>query len=229
MSEAAADRPKPGKWRLALVFAALAALAFLPQPALDLAASGLFYRPDGGFWLRDTWPMREVYHGTHWFSIAIIVSLLLALAVTWLPRAFIKATPWRRRLAWTLFAIALGPGLLVHTVLKDHWGRPRPSQIIEFGGNGHYVRPGAISTQCSKNCSFVSGHAASGYGLIALGLLWPTMRRRWTVIGIIAGTAIGAVRIIQGGHFASDVIGSLIVVWATVLWVEQLARTRHTK
>jgi lipid A 4'-phosphatase len=214
----------PSRWPLFAVYGMLLVLIFLPQPALDLSISGWFYRADHGFWLRDTGPMVAVYRGTHWFSIAVIVGLLLTLAYSALKTGS-DAQALKRRLGWTLLALVIGPGLVVHTVFKDQWGRPRPSQIAEFGGTGHYVRPGVLSTQCRKNCSFVSGHAASGYFLIAGGLLWPARRKRWTIAGIVLGSAIGAVRIIQGGHFFSDVVGSLVVVWTTVLIVEFWAQS----
>lgn len=215
---------RPSRWPLFAVLGALLALTFLPQPALDLSISGWFYRTDQGFWLRDTWPMVAIYRGTHWFSITVVVGLLLALAYSAL-KAGADGQMLKWRLSWTLLALVIGPGLVVHTVFKDQWGRPRPSQIAEFGGTGHYVRPGVLSTQCRKNCSFVSGHAASGYFLIAGGLLWPARRKRWTIAGIVLGSAIGAVRIIQGGHFFSDVLGSLVVVWTTVLIVEFWAQS----
>jgi hypothetical protein len=33
-----------------------------------------------------------------------------------------------------LLSVILGPGLLVNLVFKDHWGRPRPRQVVALGG-----------------------------------------------------------------------------------------------
>ena len=136
------------------------------------------------------------------------------------------ARPRARCAALVLLVLAIGPGLIVHSLLKDHWGRPRPAQIVDFGGSGHYVPPGVISDQCARNCSFVSGHASAGFMIAAGALFWPHRRRRWLAAGLVAGSLIGAVRIVQGGHFLSDVIGAGLVVLGTVLAVEAWARRR---
>ena len=86
--------------------------------------------------------------------------------------------------------------------------------------------PGIPGNQCARNCSFVSAHAAAGYVLMAGGLLWPARRRRWIWIGLVVGSVIGVVRIIQGGHFLSDVIGAAAVVAATNRAIENWARRR---
>lgn len=207
----------------AVVFAV--ALAWLAMPALDLTISGWFYRPDTGFWLRDSWPAMLVYRGTRWMTATVIVSLLLALLFSLLKRD----EDWRarrRRLTLTLLAIALGSGVLAHLVFKEQWGRPRPVAIAEFGGSGSYVAPGVPSRQCPHNCSFVSGHAIAGYALITGGLLWPAQRRRWLWIGLTVGSLIGVVRIVQGAHFFSDVLGSLAIVMLTNAVLEYWAQRR---
>src|SRR5205807_2428943 len=56
------------------------------------------------------------------------------------------------------------------------------------------------------NCAFVAGDAAAGYFLLAFALL-ARRRRALAIAGALAaGTALGAVRVIQGGHFLSDVV-----------------------
>ena len=41
--------------RVLLAVAIVAAAAFTIFPGIDLWMSGLFYRPDGGFYLKDSW------------------------------------------------------------------------------------------------------------------------------------------------------------------------------
>lgn len=213
-------------WQRLLLGLALLLIAFELLPALDLSTSGWFWRSDGsGFWLRDSAPAQLVYKGTRYITV-LIVAGTLALIVQGLLGRDADARPRARRAALVLLALALGPGLIVHSLLKDHWGRPRPVQIVDFGGSGHYVPPGLISDQCARNCSFVSGHASAGFMLAAGALLWPRQRRRWLAAGLVAGSLIGAVRIVQGGHFLSDVIGAGIVVLGTVSAVEAWARRR---
>lgn len=218
-------RPWP-LWQRLLLGLALLLIGFELLPTLDLMTSGWFWRADGsGFWLRDSAPAQLVYKGTRYITALIILGTL-GLIVQGLLGRDADARPRARRAALVLLALAIGPGLIVHSLLKDHWGRPRPAQIVDFGGSGHYVPPGVISNQCARNCSFVSGHASAGFMLAAGALLWPRRRRRWLAAGLVAGSLIGAVRIVQGGHFLSDVIGAGVVVISTVLLIETWARAR---
>ncbi|GAC1622960.1 MAG: phosphatase PAP2 family protein [Nevskia sp.] len=214
------------RWRTPALALLALLLAWALLPALDLMISHWAYRENGGgFWLRDTWPAFIVYRGTR-FMTAGIVTGLLGLIAYGLSNPAPARRALARRAALALLSMALGSGLIVHQGLKDHLGRPRPAQIEDFGGQGHYVPPGIPSDQCERNCSFTSGHAAAGFALIAGGLVWPRQRRRWLWLGLAAGGFIGAVRIVQGAHFFSDVLGSAAVVLATCGALECWARKR---
>jgi lipid A 4'-phosphatase len=57
-----------------------------------------------------------------------------------------------------------------------------------------------------------------GFGFLAVALLLPVSRRNMgAMVAIALGAAIGVMRILQAGHFLSDVVFSGIVVAATVL------------
>jgi len=117
-----------------LVGAVLAAsIVFLLWPGIDLWFSGLFWRPGDGFFLQD-WPLfRFLYRVIPLLTWAVVGGVVLA-ALAWLVRGQPVLGLERKRLAFIVLALGLGPGLLVNTVLKDHWGRARPSQVTEFGG-----------------------------------------------------------------------------------------------
>lgn len=204
-----------------LSFAALAVL-LLAFPEIDLYVSGLFYRQEEGFYLADTVWAQAVYEGTHWYGMAVIsllLGVLLLGSLSWFPRLRSK----RAAAAFLLLAIAAGPGLMVNSVFKDHWDRARPSQVDVFGGTAQFTPPLLMTDQCEQNCSFVSGHASSGFILLAMGYLGARRHRRhWLAAGIVAGGAVGFVRIVQGGHFFSDVLFSFFTVWAATQLVYQL-------
>jgi lipid A 4'-phosphatase len=200
----------PPAWRWPAAVAA-ALLALLLAGTVDLPLSSWFYHAGEGFFLDRTWPAQLLYHGTPWLMGSIATALLAALA--W--GAATSSLRVRNAAAYALLALALGPGLLVNGVLKEYWGRPRPEQIARFGGSSSFVPPLQPSRQCQHNCSFVSGHAAAGFYLITGAWIWPRRRRTWLIAGIGAGGLIGLARIVQGGHFLSDVLGALIVVWFT--------------
>ena len=41
----------------------------------------------------------------------------------------------------------------------------------------------------------------------------PAARRRWWRLGMAAGLFFGLGRIVQGGHFASDIVFAALVIW----------------
>ncbi len=195
--------------------AAFAAVGLWLWPAADLWLSGLFFAPGRGFVLRDWWPVVLVYRLVPWLAWGIAV--LVAMAALWL---FLVRRPlWRfdrKALLFIAFSIALGPGLIANTVLKDHWGRARPTTVEAFGGPRHFTPAPLPATQCARNCAFVSGHAALGFSLVAFAFLVPPGRGQRRAIAAAAGfgALVGLVRIAQGGHFLSDVVWAELVVFA---------------
>jgi lipid A 4'-phosphatase len=195
---------------------ALAALLFLLFPGIDLWASGLFYRPGEGFFLGASWPARAVYAAVPYLVDAVVVGV----------PAFYLVSALRRRplaridgpaAAFLLLSLAFGPGLVVNAAFKDHWGRARPAQVTEFGGTRQFTAAPLPADQCARNCSFPAGHPAVGFYLVSFAFLVREARRRRLAIGaaMAAGGLIGLVRLMQGGHFLSDVVFSGLIVYAT--------------
>jgi lipid A 4'-phosphatase len=197
-----------------LCAAALALFLLLPQ--LDLWVSGLFYARGRGFVLESWPPVILVSHAIPWLAWGIV--LVVAVAAIWL---FLVGRPlWpfdRKALLFIVFSTALGPGLLANTVLKDHWGRARPVQIEAFGGPHHFTPAPLPAAECARNCSFVSGHAALGFSLVAFAFLLPpgALRRRGIGAALAFGGVVGLARIAQGAHFLSDVVFAGLLVFGT--------------
>ena len=191
----------------------LATVLFLIFPAIDLWAAGLFYHPGSGFFLSQWLPVRAIYFGVPYLTDAIVAGVPAVYLVS-----LLRGRPlWRidgRAAAFLLLALALGPGLVVNTVLKDHWGRARPAQVTEFGGKAEFTPAPLPAEQCGHNCSFPAGHPAMGFYLISFALLIPERRRRHAAeAGAVAlGAVFGLARMAQGGHFLSDVVFSGFIV-----------------
>jgi len=182
-------------------------------PAIDLWASGLFYEPGRGFYLADWYPFLLVRRAMPILA-ALIALAGFALIVGGARRKWC-GLDWRAGV-FLVLALALGPGLVVNTIFKDHWGRARPAQIASFGGAAQFSRPFVPSDQCARNCSFPAGDPSNGFVLVAAGFLVAAPRpRRAAIAGAVGlGALIGFVRIAQGGHFLSDVIASGFLVFA---------------
>ena len=188
------------------------ALVFVLVPGIDLWFSALFYHEAGGFYLQDAWWVRLLYKLVPPLTIALAVGLI-SLLVHNLVRHRAVGPFTTRAVLFLIAAIAIGPGLVVNTVFKEQWGRARPRDIVEFGGDRTFTPAFVISDQCEGNCSFVSGHSSVPFAFVAFG--WVVRRRRWAIFaGSTAfGGLVGLGRIIQGAHFLSDVVFSGIFVF----------------
>lgn len=115
---------------------------------------------------------------------------------------------------------------LVPYGIKNFFGRARPSQITNFGGDSTFSKAFEISNQCSNDCSFISGHVAAVSWLIAFCLILPRKYRTPALTAaafIICCTAIS--RIMGGYHFISDVyFGAYIIIIRIIMSYRLLFR-----
>lgn len=194
------------------LWALVASLPLVLFPQIDITVSSWFYDPGyGGFPARvapfPEWVRRDM--PAFLFAVPLAIALL-GVAGEVLRRPLLGVT--RRVALYVVLSLAIGPGLVVNVGLKDNWGRPRPSTIQEFGGLNTYVRALVPSRQCDDNCSFASGHGALGFWPVALAFLAPRRWRRPALAAALAfGVMVGSVRIMQGGHFLSDVVAAALI------------------
>ena len=156
-----------------------------------------------------------------WFvAMLSLVILLLSL--------FMKSLRKYRRGAWVLvLSLAVGSGLIANVILKDHWGRPRPVQIVEFGGKLQYrpfYMPHFVKAQ-EPIKSFPSGHATMGFYFFALAFVGFRYSSRFVsylglLLAIGLGVALSFARIAQGGHFFSDAVMAGVIMWYTALFFD---------
>jgi lipid A 4'-phosphatase len=205
----------------------LAAAVFTIWPGIDLAISGWFYDPSAGFSGQRNPVVMALYRAIP--TLGWLTGLACAGLLVW-SRKHPLAPRWRYRAALLLALLVIGDGLLVNAVLKSHWGRARPSQISEFGGSSRFTSPLQPTDQCQRNCSFVSGHAAAAFSLMALGAMGSAQRRRrWIALGAGAGLLAGLARISQGGHFAGDVVFCGLLMWGTYALAREVVLWRRLR
>jgi len=134
-----------------------------------------------------------------------------------------------RRVGYVLACLLVGPGLLVNVVLKDHWGRARPSQVTEFGGARTFTPALSLSDQCPRNCSFVSGEVSLGFWWLSFAFATAAGRRRRLVVtaALTMGTFMGVLRVGGGGHFLSDAVFAGLLTITVCAVLADLMRIQH--
>ncbi|KAF0146328.1 MAG: superfamily protein, partial [Rhodospirillaceae bacterium] len=153
-------------------------------------------------------------------GIALFVALLGTAAAIF-RQSFFGIHP--RGAIYLLSSLAIGPGLLANPLFKDHWGRARPSTLIAFGGDRTFTPALVMADQCRSNCSFVSGHAALAFWMVAFALLVPPLWRRQVILVAVSyGFFVGFVRMAQGGHFLSDVVFAAVLTIGVSYGVHRL-------
>jgi PAP2 (acid phosphatase) superfamily protein len=197
----------------------LVSLVFAAVPELDLIVSRFFWELAAGFSFNDNGfliAFRDTNRMLPWVVIGIAVPLLV-------PNPFLKYLrypPAPHKLLFMLTFFALGPGLGVHFI-KILVGRARPRAIEEFGGNLVFTPPWELTDQCARNCSFISGEAASAFALLTLVVfIRPNYRTAFLIVVGIIAAAFSFNRVVFGAHFLSDAVISwnLMLILAVVLW-----------
>ncbi len=186
---------------------------------LDIAIQNLLYSPVDGWVWADSQPWNFLYS----FGVLPAGSIaVLALVVFITSYGSPKFQKYRKKALFLVLLMGLGPGLIVNLIFKDHWGRPRPREIVQFGDTETYL-PVWYKGTAGQGNSFPSGHAAMGFYLLAPFFILRDHHRRWATaflaIGVGYGLLMGLGRMIQGGHFASDVLwsGGFIYICGLIL------------
>lgn len=126
-----------------------------------------------------------------------------------------------------MLVATLGPGLVVNVVFKDHYGRPRPREVQELGGQERFL-PVWVKGADPQAKSFPCGHCSMGFYLATPYLVLRRRRRRlalaFLAAGIVQGGLVGAARMMAGGHFLSDVIWAAGMTWLVALALHALLR-----
>ncbi len=204
-----------------LLIAVGSGLVFALYPAIDLSIARVFYEatnPSNGktahLLILIAFILRKA---GLWIEILLIAPTIIAVLVKLLlPRTtmFIPG----RAILFLVTSLIIGPGLLANAGLKNDWERPRPGQLVQFGGNQHFIPWWQPIGDCRKNCSFVSGEASAAFWTIAPAALTPLQWRPLAYCAAITfGSIISLARIVVAGHFLSDAIFAgvftFLVVW----------------
>jgi lipid A 4'-phosphatase len=204
---------KTGFW-IALLLCILFSILFVVFPQIDIQVSSIFF--SHGYFLKQKW-MTIIRTMELWTIYCLII--ISVLIIIW--NIFRKKYQMIKPALYLLLCFSLGPGLLVNVILKDHWGRPRPVQITQFGGNKIFQKAWVINRQCATNCSFVAGEPSAAFAFFAfLALLKKKRTWQWPVASFLTFNwlLISYIRIAEGGHFLSDVLIGATLTYM-VIWI----------
>ncbi|HLX53686.1 MAG TPA: phosphatase PAP2 family protein [Aquella sp.] len=200
------------KWLL-LVIALSIFLVFSPE--IDQYIAALSYTETTKTFYGESAPWCQIIY----YSVPVITAALVLAPLIWLFKARRDSQKCKAIIRFglmTYLALILGPGLVVNVIFKDNWGRPRPYQVLRDGKQySPFWQPHFTE---KENNSFPGGHASIGF---FLGIPFLALGRKKTaiILSLIGGTVVGTVRILQGGHYLSDVVFAGIFVWLTAIFI----------
>jgi lipid A 4'-phosphatase len=201
-------------------------------PFFDLTISHFFYQPSLGFQSNSFYDFLFNYGtlpGKLLFGVSAIALFLSCFFKKW--------KQWHAPTLVLALTLLIGGGLIVHQILKDHWGRPRPKQVVEFGGMQPfrpYYKPNFFD-QPEPSKGFSCGHCTMGFYFFAPALVARRLGYKkifWLSLTIAfgLGIALSLARIAQGGHFFSDTLVSALIMWLTAYLCDQcLADTKGSQ
>jgi membrane-associated PAP2 superfamily phosphatase len=204
---------------LAVVIAigVLTGLVFAAYPELDLAISRLFL-VDGDFSLRSNALLQGLRDASSWLIALVAAPAVLAplIKLIWPRRPLLVRG---RSIVFLVATLAVGPGLMTNAILKEYYGRPRPIDIVQFGGADAFKPWWDPRGACESNCSFVAGEPSGAFWTVAPAALAPPPWRALAYAGAVAfGTGVGLLRVGFGGHFFSDVVFAGVLTYL-VIWL----------
>ncbi|CAL7961989.1 lipid A 4'-phosphatase [Alphaproteobacteria bacterium] len=199
-----------------LSFFSIIAAFFLKYPGVDLYVSHLFYDKSTRSFFSGDIVVSFANHFLNLLAVLLALCIVVFVVKTYAKR---KSNPHHYKNALYIALVAVvGYLFLVAFVSKHTFKRPRPEDIVEFGGTVNFIPAFVIGNQCKQDCSFVSGHSTIGFMLYSIAFLFKKgekKRTMWFIAATISGLICGFIRIMAGKHFLSDVIFSGLIMYGT--------------
>ena len=152
---------------IGLVFGLLCAV----DPQLDLDLAALSFDTAGHLFVVNAQPWVQHARTAARILIALLTLPAFLAVVLKLIRPHRPMLIEARAALFLIATLALGPGLLTNVVLKDHWGRPRPIDVQQFGGDYRFEPWWDPRGDCPNNCSFVAGEPSGAFWTLPLVLV----------------------------------------------------------
>ncbi len=193
-------------------------LLLLDDHRLDFALARLFYTPGEGFVGRHSYWLENILHDKA--KQLVILFAAIAVAGFMLGLIFSRFRDWRRPLGYLVLAMSLSTAMV--TPLKTLTAVQCPWSLSEFGGKQSYSPLlGARPATTSPGRCWPGGHASAGFSLLALYFVLRDRRPRAARIALSVALGLGSVfslgRMMQGAHFLSHNVWTLLLDWIICL------------
>jgi membrane-associated PAP2 superfamily phosphatase len=187
------------------------------DPQLDLDLAAVSFDPARHLFVVNAQPWVQHTRTAARVLIALIALpafLAIALKLIWPRRRMLIEA---RAALFLIATLALGPGVLTNLILKDHWGRPRPIDVQQFGGDYRFEPWWDPRGDCPNNCSFVAGEPSGAFWTLAPAALAPLPLQPIAYGAALAfGIGLGAFRMAAGAHFFSDIVFAGVLMYLVV-------------
>ncbi len=190
-----------------ILFSVAVATIFALFPQLDIWVSQEFYA-DGHFFLKNE-PIFVFMHDIlRPMTIVVVLSLISLLIYTFKGKKIGKYLD-KKAVIFLIVYLVTGPAVVTNLIIKEHSGRVRPINSELFGKEKKFTPYYDFSGECKHNCSFISGHTGGAMFFLALAYIFRSRVVFWLTLSFIA--LMATTRVVQGAHFLSDVLFSIII------------------
>lgn len=199
---------------LGIPLALMALLLVIDPSGLDFYLAHAFYEPGQGFVGRHSFWLEDILHDRA-KQVVIALGVLAIIGFT-LSLLLPKWREWRRPLGYLVLSLALSTSIV--TPLKTLTGMHCPWSLSEFGGTQTYTPLLSERAPSEKpgRC-WPGGHASAGFALVALFFTLrdrcPRLARIALVVALGLGTVFSIGRMMQGAHFLSHNLWTLLLDW----------------
>lgn len=196
----------------------MALLLLLDPSGVDFALAHLFYEPGQGFVGRHNFWLEDILHDR---AKQVVIALgVLAIAGFVLSLLLPRWRAWRRPLGYLLLSLSLSTSIV--TPLKTLTAVHCPWSLSEFGGLETFTPLlGERAPTDKPGRCWPGGHASAGFSLLALFFALRDSRPRAARGALAVALGLGALfsigRMMQGAHFLSHNVWTLLFDWLICL------------